>query len=88
MVAITFDTHQFIKSLTDSGVPEAQAEAMARAQKEAFSQALDTTLATKSDIATLDNRLIVIEGELRLVKWMLALVVIVTVVPALKTLLG
>jgi hypothetical protein len=95
MAAITFDTHEFIKTLTGSGVPEAQAEAMARAQKEAFPQALDTALATKSDIADLkgevaqvENRLTVIDGELRLIKWMLALVILVTVVPALKSLFG
>ena len=95
MAAITFDTHEYIKTLTSSGVPEAQAEAMARAQKEAFSQALDTALATKSDIVDLKgevahvaNRLTVIEGELRLIKWMLALVILVSVVPVLKSLFG
>ncbi|MDP1605088.1 MAG: hypothetical protein Q8L93_00315 [Rhodocyclaceae bacterium] len=57
MSAITFDTHKFVKDLETAGVPPAQAEAFVRAQQEILSQALDTTLATKSDIAVLDAKI-------------------------------
>ena len=53
MAAITFDTHEFIKSLTDSGMPEAQAEALVHAHQHALSQALDTAVDTKGGIADL-----------------------------------
>lgn len=38
-------------------MPREQAAALAQAQKEIFSEALDTTLATKADIARLDNKI-------------------------------
>ena len=57
MNTITFDTHKFVKDLESAGVPPAQAEAFVRAQQEILSQALDSTLATKSDIAILDLKI-------------------------------
>ena len=44
--AVAFDTHKFIKELKDSGVPEAQAEAL----QHAFSEAIGANLATRDDI--------------------------------------
>ncbi|MCK9636340.1 MAG: CCDC90 family protein [Methylobacter tundripaludum] len=35
MTAITFDTHKFVRTLKDAGVPESQAEAFSEAFKEA-----------------------------------------------------
>ncbi|SJM94970.1 conserved hypothetical protein [Crenothrix polyspora] len=63
MATITFDTLKFVERLIAGGVPEAQAEALATA----FSEAMDSQLATKSDI----NRL---ERELIVLKWMVGLV--------------
>jgi hypothetical protein len=57
MTAITFDTLKFVEKLEAAGVPRAQAAAMAAAQQDALSQALDTTLATKGDIARLESGL-------------------------------
>lgn len=60
MTAITFDTHKFIRALKDAGVPEVQAE---------------SDLATKRDISDLrrdiDVRFERIDGELKLNRWML-----------------
>lgn len=60
MTAITFDTHKFIRALKDAGVPEVQAE---------------SDLATKRDISDLrrdiDIRFERIDGELKLNRWML-----------------
>ena len=68
MAAITFDTLKFARRLKAAGVPEKQAEAEAEALAEVFSEALETQLATKSDIVRL-------EGELKLIKWMVGLVI-------------
>ena len=47
---INFDTFEFVETLKESGIPEVQAKAMLKVQKETFKQALDDTLATKADI--------------------------------------
>lgn len=67
MATITFDTLKFVEKLKAGGVPEAQAKAEAEALVTAFSEAMDSQLATKSDI----NRL---EREVLVIKWMVGLV--------------
>jgi len=67
MASITFDTLKFVEKLKAAGVPEAQAKAEAEALVFAFSEAMDSQLATKSDI----NR---VERELLVLKWMMGLV--------------
>lgn len=61
MTTLTFDTHQFIRTLQDAGFEQPQAEIVANAFKEASSQA---EIVTKSDIDLVrrDMR----ESELRL----------------------
>ena len=44
--AIAFDTHRFVKNLTESGFTEQQAEALAKEQ----AQLLNSNLATKIDL--------------------------------------
>ncbi len=68
MSTITFDTHAFVKKLKAAGFNDEQAEALSTAQRDSLSEALDTTLATKIDIARL-------EGQLTLHGWMLRLVI-------------
>lgn len=46
MVATMFDTHAFVKELTQAGMPEAQAEVLARTQ----AMLIDEKLATKQDL--------------------------------------
>jgi hypothetical protein len=76
MSAIAFDTHKFISRLRQSGVPEAQAEAIAEAFRDASG---DAELATKRDLKEmelhLDSRFESLKGEMTLVKWMLGAVV-------------
>ena len=50
MAAIMFDTHAFVKELTQAGMPEAQAEVLARNQ----AALIDEKLATKEDIKRLE----------------------------------
>lgn len=74
MTAITFDTFKFVEKLKAAGVPEGQA----KAEVEALQEALGTAeVATKRDIerleAKLDTRFERIDGELRLNRWMLGM---------------
>ena len=74
MTAITFDTQKFIRKLEQAGFDPKQAEAVADAFKEAQGEA---EIATKRDIerleAKLDTRFERIDGELRLNRWILGL---------------
>lgn len=67
MSTITFDTLKFVEKLKAGGVPEAQAKAEAEALVSAFSEAMESQLATRNDI----NR---IEKELVVLKWMSGIV--------------
>ena len=91
MVAVIFDTLEFVETLKESGFNEEQAKGMATAIKKVQQTHLES-LATKADFRELKSDLCALEscmmGELRLVKWMLALVIATTVLPAMKTLFG
>jgi hypothetical protein len=50
--SIPFDTHAFVKRLTAAGVPEAQAEV----QAEALAEIALAQLATKDDLANMEQR--------------------------------
>ena len=67
MSMVTFDTLKFVDKLEQAGVNREQAKAEAEALVTALSEAMDSQLATKSDI----NRL---ERELMVVKWMVGAV--------------
>ena len=53
MDSIVFDTHAFVKELTDAGMPEPQAEVLARTH----AKLIDEKLATKQDLKELELRL-------------------------------
>ena len=53
MAAIMFDTHAFVKELTKAGMPEPQAEVLARNQ----ATLIDEKLATKQDLYALESRI-------------------------------
>ena len=50
MTTIVFDTHAFVKELADAGMPEKQAEVLARSQ----ATLIDEKLATKQDLKELE----------------------------------
>lgn len=58
MTTITFDTLKFVERLEKAGISREQAAAIAEAQKQAFSEAMDSQLATKADLMEMENRLI------------------------------
>lgn len=80
MAAVTFDTLKFANKLKSAGVPDKQAEAEA----EALSEALEVNLkelATKEYLSRelrdleqrIDTRFERIDGELKLIRWMLGM---------------
>ena len=58
MATITFDTLKFVERLEKAGMSRDQASAIAEAQKDAFSEAMDSQIATKSDLLEMENRFI------------------------------
>jgi len=76
MATITFDTHKFVRKLRTAGLEEAQAEAFADAFSDAQGEA---DLASKRDISDLrrdiDVRFERIDGELKLNRWMLGILI-------------
>nr|VFJ47516.1 MAG: hypothetical protein BECKFW1821A_GA0114235_101642 [Candidatus Kentron sp. FW]VFJ67943.1 MAG: hypothetical protein BECKFW1821B_GA0114236_11379 [Candidatus Kentron sp. FW] len=67
MSAIAFDTLKFTKRLVQAGASQELAEATAEAFKEASGEA---EIASKGDLREMEQR---IDGELKLIKWMLTL---------------
>ena len=63
-----FDTHRFVKRLTEAVMPTCQAEVLAEEQV----TLLDTHLATKRDVATLQKDMAVLRAELLMVKWLVS----------------
>ena len=88
MSAVTFDTLKFVNRLIASGIPQDQANAIVEAQKESLAESLETQLATKSDVNELKLDISEVRSEIKLVKWMIAFVIIVNVLPILKTALS
>jgi hypothetical protein len=58
MSSIAFDSLEFVETITKAGVPEAQAKAEAKAINSAFKQLAESKdLATKQDLAILEERM-------------------------------
>ncbi|GAB6039799.1 DUF1640 domain-containing protein [Endothiovibrio diazotrophicus] len=80
MTTVTFDTLDFTRRLRDAGFNEQQAEVVVRVLAEA-----QDTLVTKEHFDTrMETMEARINGEMKLIKWMLALVAAVNVLPILK----
>ena len=62
--AIAFDTHRFVKHLTENGFTEQQAEVLADEQV----SLLNSNLATQADIATIQRDIAEVKSDL--LKWM------------------
>ena len=73
MATIAFDTHKFIRTLKDAGMPEPQAEAISSAFQNAYAETDlatkrdldDVGLALKRDIKELDLKIEQIRAELK-----------------------
>ncbi|AFL73912.1 Protein of unknown function (DUF1640) [Thiocystis violascens DSM 198] len=78
MATITLDTLKFVEKLKSAGIAEEHTKAEAEALVSAFSEAMDSQLATKADINRLERELKAdinrVEREMLVVKWMVGLV--------------
>nr|VFK15527.1 MAG: hypothetical protein BECKLPF1236B_GA0070989_107918 [Candidatus Kentron sp. LPFa] len=76
MPAITFDTQEYVESLTGAGVPEPQAKAHGKALRSVMAS---QELATKADVRELKTELkaeiAVIQGELGVFRWLFGLLI-------------
>ena len=63
MSTIVFDTHTFVKELTEAGMPEAQTGVLARSQ----ANLIDEKLATKEYLKKLELRLTMHLGSMMVV---------------------
>ncbi|MBF0283270.1 MAG: DUF1640 domain-containing protein [Magnetococcales bacterium] len=74
MIAITYDTLKFVRRLKDSGIPEAQAEAISDAFRDAQEARL-TELATKGDLQLQKQELqLEIErSKVEIIKWVIGM---------------
>ena len=63
MTTIVFDTHAFVKELAEAGMPEKQAEVLARSQ----ATLIDEKLTTKQDLKELELRLTMCLGSMMVV---------------------
>jgi hypothetical protein len=83
MSTITFDTLRFAERLKAAGVPEAQAKAEAEALRDVFSEALDTTLATRSDIIDSKSEVKVViatlDAKVDKLSWMMGILIALAV---------
>lgn len=64
MSTVTFDTLKFVERLEKAGMPREQAAALAEVQKEVFAEALDSTLATKTDIRDVRDDIVKVERRM------------------------
>ncbi|MBF0271837.1 MAG: DUF1640 domain-containing protein [Magnetococcales bacterium] len=95
MATVTFDTLELVESLEAAGFTKEQSKGVVNAFKKAQDVSFKE-LATRGDIKELEMRmdakfekeLAPIRTDLLLIKWMLALVITATVLPALRTLFG
>lgn len=86
MSILTFDTLKYTERLRAAGVPEQQAKAEAEALRDVLSEALESTLATKSDVrevrdsvarldAKVDSKFAVVDAKFDKLTWMVGALV-------------
>ncbi|MBI5184535.1 MAG: DUF1640 domain-containing protein [Nitrospinae bacterium] len=70
MSTVTFDTLAYARKLKSAGFTQEQAEVQAEAQKDMLAEILDSSLATKGDIASVKGDIGRLEKEILVLKWM------------------
>ncbi len=75
MSTLTFDTLKSAERLRAAGVSEQQAKAEAEALRDVLSEALDSTLATKSDVQLVVHRMDVFDAKMDKLSWMLGILI-------------
>lgn len=67
MAAIMFDTHAFVKELTETGMPEPQAEVLARTHTTLINEKLVTKQDLRQELRELELRLTLRLGSMMVV---------------------
>jgi len=80
MAAVAFDTLAYVRRIVAAGVPREQAEA----QADAMEFSVEKRFAEQD--ARIDLKFEGINGQFRLIYWMLAVVIASTVIPAIQQL--
>jgi hypothetical protein len=75
MSTLAFDTLKYAERLRAAGVSEQQAKAEAEALRDVLSEALDSTLATKSDVQLVVQRMDVFDAKMDKRSWMLGILI-------------
>ena len=76
MATVTFDTLKFVEKLRAAGVSEPQAKAQAEVLVFALSEAVESQMATKADIARLEReQLVPMQRDLFVLKWMMGVLI-------------
>jgi phage protein D len=75
MSAITFDPLKFVERLEKAGASRELASALAEAQKEAFAEALETSLATKADMGDVKLELAHMDSKMDKLSWMMGILI-------------
>ena len=86
MTTVTFDTFKFVDRLEKAGATRELASAMADAHKEAFAEAMDSTLATKQDIRGVHDAIVQVErrmdgqdAKMDKLSWMLGILIAIAI---------
>ncbi len=79
MATITFDTFKFVDRLEKAGLSREQAAAIVEAQREAFAEALDTSLATKADVMAVKTDVALLDAKFDKLQWMIGIVIALAV---------
>jgi len=79
MSTITFDTLKFAERLEKAGFTREQAAAIVEVQKDAFSEALDSALATKADIAAVRVGVAALDAKVDKLAWMMGILIALAV---------
>lgn len=64
-MATNFETLELVRTLVASGLPQAQAEAMAKAYARSLKSAVEAQVAAKSDVQALSGDIQSLSGELK-----------------------
>jgi len=82
MSTITFDTFKFVDRLEKAGLSCGQSAAIVDAQRDAFAESLESSVATKADIRGVQDSLVQVErrmdgidAKLDKLQWMIGIVI-------------
>jgi len=79
MSTITFDTFKFVDRLEKAGLSRDQSAAIVEAQRGAFSDAMDSTLATEADVLAVKADVALLDAKIDKLQWMIGIVIALAV---------